>query len=229
MARGRKFLAAGVHDTAMILSRNPYPPPNRFKAIASIAPAEVLTRPYPIQHSNNPKSSKKPKNLFRPTKIVYPEDRLRTEFYMDHPWELARPRMLLELDGQDARWRRWGRGLMQPGMKLSGENVVQRQLWLMQVKKMSKRAAYDKARKEFYDLRQTEEIENRIAIEEARMVGAYFGKTDLQVGMEMEAQTYNAWKKWASGQIAAIDSERNAAYANLLDDTEESEEVGVVP
>ncbi|KAK4166223.1 mitochondrial ribosomal protein S25-domain-containing protein [Cladorrhinum sp. PSN259] len=229
MSRGRKFLAARVLQNAQShISTLGSGPENRFLAIQSISPSEILTRPYPIQHIAR-KASRKPKNLFRPTKIVYPEDSLRAEFFKDHPWELARPKMVLELDGKDARYRDWSTGLMQPGMKLSGESVVQRQLWLMQNGKMSRRAAYDKARKEFYDLRQSEEIESRIAVEEARMVGAYFGKTDLQVGMEMEDQTYNAWKKWATGEIAAIEGDRNAAYANLVDEPEEPQEIGVVP
>ncbi|KAK3304125.1 mitochondrial ribosomal protein S25, partial [Chaetomium strumarium] len=136
---------------------------------------------------------RQPRNLFRPTKIVHPEDQLRQEFYRDHPWELARPKLVLELDGQDARYRDWSKGLRQPGMALSGESVVQRQLWLMEARDMPKQQAYDVARKEFYKLRQQEEIERRIAVEEARHYGAYFGKNNLQVGMELEDQVYEHW------------------------------------
>lgn len=32
----------------------------------------------------------------RPVPIVYPEDRLRRQFYKDHPFELARPQVLVE-------------------------------------------------------------------------------------------------------------------------------------
>ena len=32
----------------------------------------------------------------RPAPIVYPEDRLRRQFYKDHPFELARPQVLVE-------------------------------------------------------------------------------------------------------------------------------------
>ena len=32
----------------------------------------------------------------RPAPIVYPEDRLRRQFYKDHPFELARPQSLVE-------------------------------------------------------------------------------------------------------------------------------------
>lgn len=127
MSRGRKFLAARVLETAQnlisverIKGQGVGALPNRMKAIQAIAPSEILTRPYPIQHTQ-PKASRRPKNLFRPTKITYPEDRLRAEFFKDHPWELARPKLVLELDGKDARYRDWSQGLRQPGMKLSGE------------------------------------------------------------------------------------------------------------
>ncbi|KAI9476173.1 MAG: mitochondrial ribosomal protein S25 [Benjaminiella poitrasii] len=32
----------------------------------------------------------------RPRAIVYPEDRLRKQFYKDHPFELSRPKVLVE-------------------------------------------------------------------------------------------------------------------------------------
>ncbi len=67
---------------------------------------------------------KKPSRTFHPQKIVYEEDELRRVFFKDHPWELARPRMMVELDGKDSRRVDWSRGLRQPGMPLSGEWFV---------------------------------------------------------------------------------------------------------
>ncbi|KAK3297845.1 37S ribosomal protein S25, mitochondrial [Chaetomium fimeti] len=226
MARGRQFLAARVHDTAQanlasrVVEGKPNPVPMWVKAVRHIPPAEVLTRPYPIQHTepkDRGRAAQRPRNLFRPTAIVHPEDELRQNFYRDHPWELARPKLVLELDGQDARHRNWARGLRQPGMALSGESVVQRQLWLMEVQGVSKARAYDVARKEFYKLRQQEEIERRIAVEEARMYGAYFGKNNLQVGMDLEDAAYEVWKSWAAIEISKLEAERTAAYANVVD------------
>lgn len=94
----------------------------------------------------------------------------------------------------------------------------------MEAEGMRKEQAYDQARKEFYKLRQQEEIEQRIAVEEARMYGAYFGKTQLQVGMELESNIYERWKTWATDEIAKAETERSAAYTNVVD-TEESEEL----
>ncbi|KAK1836134.1 37s ribosomal protein rsm25 [Podospora conica] len=196
-----------------VTGRPRFSKPNWYEAVRMIPPAEVLTRTYAEQHQPINPRQKKPLNLYRPTEMVYPEDQLRQDFYRDHPWELARPMMVLELDGQDGRRRDWSRGLEQPGMKLSGESVVQRQMWLMNNMKLSKEEAYDQARKEFYLLRQRQEIEQRIAIEEARMVGAYFGKSLIRVGQELEDKAYEKWKAWAAD---AIQKQKVAAAQNEL-------------
>lgn len=88
---------------------------------------------------------------------------------------------------------------------------------------MSKERAYDTARVEFYKLRQQEEVERRIAVEEARMYGAYFGKSAMQVGMELEDAAYETWKKWATEQIERIEAQRAEAYSNVVD-VQEGEE-----
>jgi len=75
--------------------------------------------------------------------------------------------------------------------------------------------AYDIARKEFYSLRHEEEVERRIAKEEALWTGAYFGKGPLEVGMELEDKTYEAWKEWATKEIEAIDRQRDSAYTGV--------------
>ncbi|KAL2265286.1 hypothetical protein VTJ83DRAFT_6386 [Remersonia thermophila] len=244
---GRQFLAARVLQTAEArltkgglriptiradvfapMKNGPETAPAWLKAVAKVAPSETLTRPYPVQHTErrDRKSGRKlhpHRNMFRPTRIVHPEDELRRDFFRDHPWELARPRMLLELDGQDARHRDWSKGLRQPGMALSGECVVQRQLWLMENHGLSKQAAYDVARKEFYHLRHQEEVERRLAVEEARMYGAYFGQDYNRVGMQLEDAAYERWKKWAGEQIAQIDLQRAEAYSSVVDEAEEIE------
>lgn len=89
--------------------------------------------------------------------------------------------------------------------------------------------AYDHARREFYLIRQTEEIEKRIAVEEARMVGAYFGKTRLHVSMEIENKAYENWKRWAQTETSKIQSERDSAYANFGNQDAEKDPSGVDP
>lgn len=59
---------------------------------------------------------------YKPKEIVYPEDNMRTEFFGDHPWELARPRVMLEVGGgHDAKQWDWSTGIEQPGKQLDGE------------------------------------------------------------------------------------------------------------
>jgi small subunit ribosomal protein S23 len=102
--------------------------------------------------------------------------------------------------------------------------VVQRQLWLMTEQKMSKQKAYDQARKEFYALRQEEDIGRRVAIEEARYVGAYFGKNNLQVGMELEDKIYDDWRGWAQEEMVKLELKRNEAYTSFGEPELEAEE-----
>jgi small subunit ribosomal protein S23 len=54
------------------------------------------------------KAGKKSSKLFTPINISYEEDRLRWEYFNDHPWELARPRTVLEEDGKDSQKWDWG-------------------------------------------------------------------------------------------------------------------------
>jgi len=88
--------------------------------VGTVPPSQILVRTQPVQHYQRPKT-KKPSKLFQPQNITYPEDRLRREFFGDHPWELARPRVVIENDGMDARMHDWSEGIRQPGQPLSGE------------------------------------------------------------------------------------------------------------
>jgi small subunit ribosomal protein S23 len=80
---------------------------------------------------------------------------------------------------------------------------------------LSKNEAYDIARKEFYDLRHEEEVERRVAKEEALWVGATFGKGALEVGMELEDKTYEEWKVWAEEEVQAAARARDTAYTGI--------------
>ncbi len=98
-----------------------------FTTIGQIPPSEILTRPLPVQHSETShkthRRAKKPSKMFIPLRIVYEEDKLRTNFYSDHPWELARPRVILEQDGKDGQKCDWSK-IQQPGRELNGERCA---------------------------------------------------------------------------------------------------------
>lgn len=93
---------------------------------------------------------------------------------------------------------------------------------------MTKDQAYDKARKEFYKLRHQEDVERRIAREEAQMYGAYFGKTTLQVGMELEDKQFENWKRWASEETVKMELMKNQAYTSFGEEALEPEEEAVI-
>ncbi|PHH86712.1 hypothetical protein CDD83_9862 [Cordyceps sp. RAO-2017] len=228
---GRQIRPARVYqnvlsqmETAVLPGHRTYEPP-WFQVLNTIPPAESLVRTVSPCHRRPDPRAKGTPNLFRPQKLQYLEDALRTIFYRDHPWELARPRVILESDGKDHQRRDWSTGVRQPGMPLTGECVVQRQMWLMQNQKLNKRQAYDKARKEFYRLRQAEEIEVRVAQEEARYVGAYFGLSKLDVGMGLEDRDFESWKAWAAEQLI-IHERRDQAGIDTFEVEEEPDQAG---
>ena len=166
------------------------------------------------QHEKRPyKQSRKARKMFQPVEIRYQEDELRKQFFSDHPWELARPRVVLERDAEEGKVVDWSRGVQQPGRPTTGEDVVQRQLHLLQtVPEITVAQAYDKARKEFYDVRRQEDIQRRIAAEEAEATGAYFGPSILQWSMQIENKQYDDWEEW-SRKTVVEQMQRNAAFA----------------
>ncbi|OAQ34430.1 hypothetical protein K457DRAFT_88103 [Linnemannia elongata AG-77] len=134
----------------------------------------------------------------RPQKIVYPEDKLRRRFYEDHPWELRRPRCLIETSGDGTR-RNWT-SLLQPGRSiadLTGEDVIQYQLYLMTTGK-SEREAYHIATEEFYLHRAQEETEARVAKAQAMAFGLKPRRSFVMNGLKRE-------------EAALREAERNAA------------------
>lgn len=119
------FSPLRVHQTAtrLLNSERISRVPSWYNVVASIPPSEMLVRTQPLQHRVPPSrrlKAKKPSKLFRPQKITYEEDAMRKEFFRDHPWELARPRIVLENDGKDAERDDWSK-LSQPGRPLGGE------------------------------------------------------------------------------------------------------------
>lgn len=89
---------------------------------------------------------------------------------------------------------------------------------------MTTAEAYDIARREFYNLRHKEDIERRVAVEEALSTGAYFGLTMNEISMQLEDKQYENWKAWAERQEAS-QLQRTAAFsgaAQVEDTTEEA-------
>lgn len=125
----------------------------------------------------------------------------------------------MENDGKDFMRYDWSK-MQQIGKQLDGESVVQRQWWLMENEGKSKMEAYDIARKEFYDLRMQEDIERRVAAEEARAVGAKFGKSYIEIGIELEEKALQQWKEKAI-QLLQLKRGRQAAFSGAAEEVEE--------
>ena len=114
------FRAIRVRQSAKALvdtKRNDALPP-WYDVVGNIPPSECLARP--VLRVPRPKGTKKPSRMFQPLPIHYKEDKLRSEFFGDHPWELARPRVIVEDSGNDAKGYDWSR-IVQPGKQLDGE------------------------------------------------------------------------------------------------------------
>ena len=99
--------------------------------------------------------------------------------------------------------------------------MVQRQLHLLQtVPDITVSQAYDKARKEFYDIRRQEDIQRRVAAEEAEAMGANFGPSVLQWSMQIENKQYDDWEEWSKKTVIE-NMQRNAAFAGETMNVEE--------
>lgn len=99
---------------------------------------------------------------------------------------------------------------------LNISSVIQRQMRLMHDEpRISPAQAYDQARKEFYELRLQEDVERRVAKEEAEATGAYFGKSMLEIGMELEDKVFEEWKEWAAGEVLLMEQKQAAMYTGL--------------
>ena len=80
----------------------------------------------------------------------------------------------------------------------------------MERKKLGRQEAYDQARREFYAQRMHEDIERRVAKEEALSTGAYFGETTIKYGMELENKVYEEFRAWAEKTIVEVEQARAA-------------------
>lgn len=91
------------------------------------------------------------------------------------------------------------------------DSVVQRQLHLLHtVPNITLAQSYDIARREFYSARQQEDIERRIAAEEARYFGANFAPDVVTWGMALEDEAYNDWEQWSRQQVLEREQRRAA-------------------
>ena len=95
--------------------------PQWYEVLGNIPPSETLARP--VMRIPKMRKARKASKLFKPLPIAYPEDKLRSEFFGDHPWELTRPRLVVENSGNDAKGYDWS-NIVQAGKQLDGERCI---------------------------------------------------------------------------------------------------------
>ncbi|KAK0337917.1 mitochondrial ribosomal small subunit component [Friedmanniomyces endolithicus] len=226
-----------AHATQLLAHKRIVNPPPWYNIIAAVPPAERLTRP-PLQRNQRP-GGKKASRLFKPLRLQYEEDRLRWDYFNDHPWELAKPRVVLEDDGRDAEKWDWsipldhalnrpksgatsdegvrldlewdGIHAQQAGRPINGEAVVQRTNELLNSGVPSSHASTI-ALAEFSRHQHYTETSLRVAREEALATGAFFGPGPLEIGMMLEDRQYDGWRQWAEKEIVALKQLQGSAY-----------------
>ncbi|KDN44911.1 hypothetical protein K437DRAFT_290897 [Tilletiaria anomala UBC 951] len=174
------YAAALQHPTAPLPARFPRPGKSQNAFIQKIERGRKPTKT--DRRSAIPNLNPRP--------ITYLEDKVRAQFYRDHPWEAKTPRTLVEPGesisaaessrmGKAKELRHWGRN---PGP----EDVVTATLELHQAHELSLSAAYHTTLASYYALRAEHENASRYAVVEAIASGARFGRTQTQRSFEKE-------------------------------------------
>lgn len=158
-------------------------------------------------------STSRNNQVHRVPKLRFVEDSLRKIFYKQHPWELARPKNLIENSGEENNKCDWSH-MLQLYKPLDGESVVQRTLWLMKNESnLTPFEAYDKARFEFYKLRMSEEMESHVAKEESSMYGGIIGSTNVNWNLSKEQEYIDIWTQIAEERTQVMEANMNRSSA----------------
>ncbi|RUS17062.1 mitochondrial ribosomal protein S25 [Endogone sp. FLAS-F59071] len=155
--------------------------PIELEVLAALRPARTRTA---VRHQHKHLRTRPP----RPRAIVYPEDRLRRQFYRDHPFELQRPRIMVENDEGFNRtdFSKLLLDEMDPSM-VTGETVIKHQLYLMINEGKTEREAYALATADFYRVRQLEELHERAVRDEiVKHLGPDYAKVNSWRAIELE-------------------------------------------
>jgi small subunit ribosomal protein S23 len=96
--------------------------PRYYDALLSSPPPPSLVRLPQVRPASDLPTKTSTKRL-QPAPIVWEtEDRVRLQFYKDHPWERARAKIVTELDMVGAGWKGKARGLDWTELKQRSRN-----------------------------------------------------------------------------------------------------------
>ncbi|KAI0314770.1 mitochondrial ribosomal protein S25-domain-containing protein [Amylostereum chailletii] len=190
-------IASQVHKQASRLLRNGYikTSPRWHEAALDHPPLPLPARsPVPRTPYDAPTDQRtlaKSTVEIRPLPIVYLEDKVRKQFFRDHPFETYRPVSLAEEDRIEGehpvRGVQWTR-LRQRGRNPSPEEAVLFAVNLHQHHNVTLAEAYATAVAQFRALRSEQHIANLVAAQEAEAYGAVFGPSAIESGFAMESK-----------------------------------------
>ncbi|KAI9461741.1 mitochondrial ribosomal protein S25-domain-containing protein [Boletus coccyginus] len=171
-----------------------------YQAVLQYPPLPLPSRAPPIQTLDAENSSRKPTTSslrspkMQPLTIRYLEDRLRLQFFKDHPFEAFRPVSMVE--GQlvepehPVRGKDWSR-LSQRTKNPTAEDAVLFAANLHRHHKVSLTVAYTRAVAEFRTLRAEYDIANTFARMEAESYGTVF-PSEVDRTFEKEDKVYKS-------------------------------------
>ncbi|CAG8613702.1 14465_t:CDS:2, partial [Funneliformis mosseae] len=140
----------------------------------------------------------------RPQIIRYIEDSLRREFYREHPYELLKPQILMEKNEGIVE----DHGELLCNLKfpcrVTGEDVIRYQTYLMKDQKFGKHQAYVEACNEFYKIRAREEVAERVAEEQALLFGSKISQSQTERSLWLEHKNLQKSEPRVINQVLRI-------------------------
>ncbi|KAG6890745.1 hypothetical protein C0992_013128 [Termitomyces sp. T32_za158] len=226
-------IASQVHQQVSRLMRGKYikQTPVWYQAVLEHPPLPLPPKAPPSRHQCdqqvNPTQSTRPKPYDpKPLPIVHLEDKIRRQFFRDHPFEAFRPTTLVEgvaiEDLNPVQGEAWTR-LSQRGRNPTPEEYVRflcipafnpniltsavlftRNLYEHHKKTLSE--AYETAVAQFRALRAEHSVATKFAALEAEHLGAIFSKGEIEHSFEKEKRnlaTFERREEFDEGAIAA--------------------------
>ncbi|WFC98103.1 mitochondrial ribosomal small subunit component [Malassezia yamatoensis] len=158
----------------------------------------------------------------RPQPIVYDSDRIRRQFFRDHPWEAKRVSTLVEMDyeleaspeptipsGETPELFHWNR------LNPSVEDVIQCTLRTSQETELSLSQAYRRTIAAYHAIQAEREHRIRYATYEARSLGADLGRSETERGFVKEQRELDKWASVARKDATTLQTDQPVAAGKL--------------
>ncbi|THH17767.1 hypothetical protein EUX98_g9061 [Antrodiella citrinella] len=143
----------------------------------------------------------------RPFTINYVEDKLRRQFFHDHPFEAFRPVSLIESakiqDEHPIQGKQWER-LRQHGRNPTPEDAIRYAVNLHEHHGKSLTYAYAAAVAQFRSLRSEREVTIATAKLEADVIGIEFGRTQVERVFGLEEKAFDTWARRGPTDASAL-------------------------